>query len=437
VSFFRKGILVSGGQMTSVFLNMLAGVIFSRALGPDGMGQYELFRNTAILAATICAMGLGSANIFFLNNRKVEPVRIVTNAFKVSLTMGALLAAGLTAAFLGFPRYFGHISPVAAAWFAVGAASLLSISILRPILVARLQARRMVAVDISARLTLLVAAGALALPALFTSGYEMQPQLALGARALGNFVGYVLLLSFLRSEIHPRRPIEWKLLLNVLVYGVKLAAANIMYLLSSSVTVMLLRYFRQEDFGDVGFYTRAVAVAGMVSMIPTSLGPLLYAKFASGTGEARARQAERALRMNVCLGVIMTAGVLLFGKYVIWVLYGREFLPGSDAFVFLAPALFFIPVFGVAGNLLSGDGKALITAALLGGTLVVVATVACLTIPTMSFRGAALATLCGNAFTASATFIVASRFYGLRLAHSVLLNREDIRYVISSIRGSR
>ena len=429
MSFLRKGIIVSGGQILRVGVSMLAGILFARFLGPKGMGQYELFRSTATIVATLVAMGMGAATIYFLNNRKVPADLLVTTTAKAISVLGIVLAVVLTATFLSNRSYFGEISPVIAAAFALGVGALMAAGVLRAVLVAEMAARRMVVVDLAGVVLLLATGTALALSGLLKS------QTALLALAVGNCGSLTLVIYFLRRHIRLSLPFDWRMLGNIIVYGVKLAAASFLYVLSYNLTVLLLRWLSPEGFSEVGLYTRAVAVCSLATLMPTALGPLLLAKLAGSTGPTRARQAEMACRIYVVYGLVACAGILLLGKYVIWLLYGKAYLGAQVALLILGPAIALNPLFSVCNNLLAGDGKALLTAGILVGTVAVVASVTCLAVPHLGIRGAALGALCANAFTAVASMAVCRRLYGLKLANCFLPQKSDFRYVLSALKG--
>ena len=429
MSLLRKGILVSGGQVFSIALNMTAGILFARTLGPDGMGQFELLRSTGSLAAAFMTLGLGQANIYFLNNLKVPAETLATNTFKISVLLGSVLAGGLATAILLAPGYFGAVPLVSTVLFSLGVGVLVGVALLRPILTARLEALRMVMVDTVNPLTLLICGAGLALAGCLVAGS------GIAVLALGNISAMGLLVFYLRRDIRLRRPMDWPLFGRVVVHGVKLAASNVLYVFSSTITVMLLRYLTPERFDDVGLYTRAVAVCGMVTLVPAAIGPLLYAKWSGLQGQERTRQAEMAMRLNVAYGAAATVGVLFFGGYIIWIMYGAKFIPAEVALQFLAPALFFIPIFGVCNNMLVSDGRLLTTAWILAGTVIIVAGVTYLTVPALGIRGAALGALCGNAFTAVAGLAVCFRVFGMNPARCFVLRRSDVAYVVESLRG--
>jgi O-antigen/teichoic acid export membrane protein len=426
MSLLRKGLLVSAGQFAGIPLSMAAGVIFARLLGPERIGQYELFRNAGVLASTFLALGVGNANIYFMNNRRVDPTLVTTNSLKAGAALGAVLTVFLGTVVLGWTDYFGPVGVLTALVFALGTAFQLNTNYLRALLVARLAARPMVLVDMAARLSLLGIAGMLWLTHAVSAGA------AIMAAALSYFVSYACLLYFLRDLVRWRCRFDWKLLREVVAYGIKLAAANLLQLLASTGTVMLLKWLTQ-DFAAVGLYTRASAVCSLISVIPIALGPLLYAKWAGVTAETRTRQAEMAARMEVACTIAACLGLLVAGKYVIMLLYGQQFVAANDALLLLAPSLVFAALFDVATNVLASDGRAIVSAMVLAGTLVVVTSVTLIATPLLGIRGAALAVLLGNLFSAGASLYACRRLYGLRVRHCLVLRRSDAQYALQAL----
>ncbi len=64
VSFASKGILVVLSQFLAIGFGALGSVVLYRGLGPAGTGQFNLFRNFGIFAATAAAFGLGNASVY-------------------------------------------------------------------------------------------------------------------------------------------------------------------------------------------------------------------------------------------------------------------------------------------------------------------------------------------------------------------------------------
>jgi O-antigen/teichoic acid export membrane protein len=431
MSFLRKGITAAAGQIMAVAVGMVVGILYRRALGPDGMGQYDVFRSAAVIAATIPPLGLGNASIYFLNNRNVPHVNVVTNSVKFTLVAGAALALVLSCIVLLKPGYFGDVHFIVAALFSLGVAASMGMNILRPVFAADLAVKRMVLVDLSWRLVLLF--GGLAL---FAFGW-LRPEAAIIVLAAGQCFSWFMVLFLLRHHVKLSMTFDWKLLFALWRYGLKLAAANILFVMTSNMTILLLRSLSPEGFANVGLYTAAVAVAAFGSLVPTAMGPLMFAKWAKEMGEARTSQAERAVRMNLVYGVAATFFLFLFGKYMIWLMYGAEFLGGLPALIILAPALIFSTVFNVFNNLLAGDGRAALTAWVLLMTLIIVVAMTFALVPRMGIEGAAIAVFCGNFFNAMTTMLICRRLYRLSPLRCLVLQRGDIVYARQALLGKR
>jgi len=452
MGFLRKGILVSGGQIFAVLLNTLVNILFARTLGPNGVGQFELFRNTQLIVVTVMAMGIGNGTIYFLNNLKVSPGRIVTNTIKSTYVTGLVLITGLVTTILACRNYFPHESFLTVLIFSIGSAALLVSLVLRPVLTAQLAAKRMVAISVITPLIMLIGVGFMVVRVLvsrapihpadwrtYLHGHlhvhlsALTPSAALLFLAAGGIAACLLVLFFVRKHIDLSQPFEMKLFIDLAKIGLPLAVANLLYVASLSITVILLRYLHRGDFSSIGLYTRAVGISGMVTIVPVAIGPLLYARWAGMKGEARAKQGEMAVRLNVAYGAIACLALLKYGAFIVTLLYGARFVHAYAAIRILAPSLIFLTVFGVCDNMLASDGRAIITVCILVGTVAVIALVARLAIPLLDIRGAALAALCGNVFTATAGLIICSKFYGIRIWRCLLISPSDVRFIYNAL----
>jgi O-antigen/teichoic acid export membrane protein len=431
MSFLRKGIIVSGGQVLAAVLTLSTSVLYARVLGPGGIGQYEYLRSTAAIVMTVCCMGMNSANIYFLNNRGSSAVAIATNTVKMTVILSAACGLGLTGTLLALPASFGHVAPLVAVLFSIGVGASVGTALLRSLLVARLEARRMVVVDV-APLFLWIGGGAV----LAQIG-RLSPQAAILVLGTGFLGAFALILRYVRADVDLRRPFDWVLFRSVLAYGVGLALINVLLVLTEQLGVQILGYSHRGAFENIGLYTRAAAVCSLVRFVPIALGPLMYAKWSGAQGAERVRQVEMAARMSAAYGLLFTIGVAFFGKYVILGLYGVSFLPAQAALRLLAPASLFIVVSAVYINVLASDGRARISCYTLVGAVIVLAAVTWLTVPRYGIRGAALGMLCGNAVIAFTSSAACYRFYGIHPLRCIVLRRSDLVYVRQALRGRR
>ena len=428
MSFLRKSVLITGGQLCATVLGMAGGILYSRTLGPDGMGQFELLRHTAIVTLTFFSVGLGNANIFFLNNRGVSATAVASNTIKMAAALGLMAATALLGMLRLFPEYFGKLTFGVALCLALGVGLSVEMWALRGILIARVAARWLVAHDLLNPFVLLAAGGALAWRGCLDSGA------ALIVLSVAFCAGLSVVLLYLRGEIDVRRRFDWELCRGVLGYGVKLAAANLLLVVVGSVAVMQLRYMCPEQFAEVGLFTRAVAVCALVRLTPQALSPLLYAKWSGVQGATRARQAELAARMSTTFGVAAALVLLLLRKYMLWLLYGKSFIPAQGALAVLAVGLAFITISDICYNLLAGDGRALVSTYVLTAQLALTCGVTYAMVSRWGIVGAAAGVCCGNFFSALVGLWVCRNLYGIDPWRCLFMRRSDFAYVRAALR---
>ena len=209
MSFVRKSMLVAGGQVASLGCSVVTGVLFSRALRANGMGQYELFRNLSVLASTIGTLGVGQAAIYFLNQKRVSSEQVVTDFLRVGLIAG--VASGVILAFVlrYWSGFYGEISLIPLVVFCIAVASLILRNLLRPVLVSKLAARQMVIVDVL-QYAVQLGAGI----ALLLGGMLSTPN-GIALYGLGVIASSAILLWYLRHDIQPRLSVRWPVLVEI------------------------------------------------------------------------------------------------------------------------------------------------------------------------------------------------------------------------------
>ena len=427
MSFARKSLLVSIGQMVAIPLGVLGSVVLYRAMGPDGTGQFNLFRRVAVLVAAFAAFGCGNASIFYLRNKKIPPEQIVGTllgyAAAASIPLGLFIVAGTLLAH----DYFGNVRLWVAIVFGIGVAALLCFSLLRMVLIAQVAARQLVTTSLTPLAVMLVLGGTLALANLLTA------ERAVCLFAFSQVLTLALSLWYLRSHIRPGS-FSLELLRRLFAYGSKLYLANVLLMMGSTGTLMLLRHNSTQDFAQVGLFSTAVGISAYVNMPLRSISPLLYAKWAGGKGLSRIVQVELVARTNMAFGVLVSLGTILMGRTLIDLLYGDQFAEAQAALIYMVPATAMLSFYAIFDSLLAGAGRAGVSAWIFGITTPVTLGLTALLVPTMGFVGAAVATLLGTTATAAAGVLVSARLIGVRPLHCLLIRRSDIRYLLRALR---
>ncbi len=417
--FLRKAALASVGNIVCIFLIQIGNIALSRILGPAGIGQYRLWITASTITSTVAVMGIGTANIYFLNNVKAPKTQVVTNAFKFYLILAPITAAVIMAAIRLFPGYFGAAPLLVTASFSLGAGLGIGVILFRQILVAQFEVRRMVGIDLLQNGLLLAGWLTLAFMGRLTVSS------ALPLTLLGAIASVLCLLIFLKESIDIRCAFDWPLFFNTLKYGIKLSLAHTIFLLSAEFSYIILGYLKYGQFTPLGLYSRAATITGLILLIPSNISPLLMSQWSSVTGDPRARQVEAAVRILLVYGISISLIITVSGRYIIWLLYGKEFIGAQEALVLLAPSAAALSLFIVFGNLLNAAGRATACIWISLGTFVVLAGSSLIFIPLLGIRGAALGALCGNGFAAIASFICAWKFCDVSVMNCLIPNKTD------------
>ncbi len=428
MSFARKSLLVSLSQMGAIVLGVLSSIVLYRGMGPGGTGQFNLFRQTATFAVALATFGFGSASVYYLRNQKTPIEQVVGTLCGYAMATALPLAVAMGAAVLLFPDYFGNVPFWVSAAFAIGTASLMALALLRMVLVAQMAARRISTTNLTPTIILLVAGAILAVARRLTA------EVAIGLFAVSQLLALAQVLGYLRPHLRLRGSFSWPLFRNLFAYGSKLYVANVLLLLGSTGTMMLLRHYTLSDFSQVGLFSVAMGISSYTSTPISAISPLLYAKWSEAAGAERILQVERVARLTLAFGVAASIGAILLGRLAIWVMYGRQFMPAQAALNLMAPAAALISFYSIFDALLAGAGRAGASAWVFGITCPLSLGLTALFVPRMGFVGAAVATLVGNATAAAAGVLICRKLIGIRPWKCLVLRGSDVRHVVTALR---
>lgn len=427
MSLLRKGILTTGSSIFCAALGVVTQMILARKLMPEGMGQYQVLLNSGTLVVTFAALGIGQSNVYFLNRIKVNAVCITMNSLYWWFISSLGLIIALFIIVKTFVSYFGYLPSFAILGFAIGASAILLVSLLRPILVAGLRMKEAVAVSTALPVVYMVLV-------IFLAVFErLQVATAIITIAAGHIISMLILLWCLRKNIDLKYSFDFSVFRKTLSHGLKLFTSNITLIASGSVGLLLLRYIMIEDFSQVGYFGRAVAICGLTRLITSSVTPMLYAKWSSVSSAERVAQVERALRMQVALGIMIVLVILLFGRIIVTVLYGKVFLPAVTPMSILIVGSVFNSMTNIYSNLLAGDGKPLLNALVFGISIPFIVLIMLILVPGFGIVGAAWAHTISSLIGLSLAVVITSRMYGVKLRSSLLLNYSDITYIKNAL----
>ncbi len=422
MSFLRKAILVNSSAMACLFLAVIQSAVLSRWLGPNGIGQYTVILSALMLAPTLACMGIPQAYLYFSHHDRPRRIEYLMNALWAMLVLGA--AGGILLAFIlvAYPGYFGPLQGYLPLAVVLYLPVVLASYVGKNDLLVEIEARRISLLEVMANLGDL---GAVVV--LYAIGWLTIESAILAFMAMATirwmFAGYWIRHRMDRSV----RP-DLKTCRKLTGMGIRQNWIELMVMLNAQLNILLLNY-AGGDFASVGYFSRGQRIALLVFLVCRSVMPMLFSKWASLSEEKLTADIEKTLRFAGTIVLVLTAGVLLTGKWLVMILYGRDFLPAVRPMLILLPGSIMYMLSYTLMQLLNSRGKPdLSTRALVVSGLVNVGLCLAL-IPSVGMDGAAAASSVSNIALLLILVRIVRKRYPIRIGHCWFMNRGDWRKV--------
>jgi O-antigen/teichoic acid export membrane protein len=431
VSLINKGYILIAGTILTAILGMVQGIIIARFLGPAGMGQYQMPTSLGLVIATVLMFGIGLANVYFLNFHKCDPKKILTNSLVCGSVLGLIAAAIMYYFFSYQHQYTGAVSGATKIIFAMGIGLMVLVNIVKQILIAKMKIFIYSLVNVTSGLSMLLLLAAL------IAFRHLNVEMALIAASVCQLIAFGVVAYGLREDISFNMWADFGLMWRTFKYGLHLYAVNLLLTLDTNIGLLCIGFLMPGAFSDIGYFSRAMAICGLMRLLPTSLTNLLYSHWCSVQGEARTQQVEKMVRVNLLVGSVIFLGILLGGQYLIVIIYGRAFLPALLPLQILALQQLMWMISKVFQAFFAGAGRPSLTSINVGIANVISIFSLFALIPPLGITGAAIALTVGQAVYLGMNFFQARRFFGLKISHAVSLQFDDLRFVAHSLCNKR
>jgi len=424
----RKGLLTTAASGISAAVQMLNGILVARGLGVNGLGHFRTASDFTILAGTVAGLGVGTASIFLINNRRM-PARQVTGALLwLGLTWCPVYCWLLAQIFYMRQDYFGVLEPFVVWCLAASSALLIGTNFVRPVLIAQLRARDYASVDF------VTALGQLSVTLVLLATHRLSVQTALLTPLAASLAGMAIVFWHLRSDLTLRVAAFWATLRDLLVYGVQMATRTIAYVALTTAPALMLPRMLPQGFEAVGLYRAATGVCGLVGLIGMAATPLLYSSLsAQSEDEQRARQVELTTRLYTLMGGGIAILLILFDRLTLKYLYSEAFTSASPLLRYLAIGTAIQMVANAMQNLFPAVGRPMLSAAMFAATLVLNVGLNLLLIPRWQVEGAAVAMMISAAVFLVMSTYMSVRVCGIRLSQCFIPRRDDVMRVLRAI----
>ena len=356
MNFSQSTVFSIAASFGLLFINLFINIIESRVLGPQEIGRFQVYITTQTFAATICALGIGQACIYYINALKVNERSVLSTSIKFSLLLSFLAGVAVFLIILFTRGYFGNDSILCVGLFSLGTSATIINNIFIPVLLTRMEVVKNQTVKYSTRVITLVAL----LTALLI-GKKLSVGFVIALSGFTSLFATILLYSYFHERFSLRDKMDFPLLRKILLWGIKLSGNNIASITLTSIPIYFLTWFSLGNgVLNVGYYSRANSLLVIGTVIASSIGPLLYSKWSGTSEEDLVNQVRRLSMLYIMINVAIIIGLVLFAPILIRILYGKDYLASISILQVLAFTLIGNGVKEICYGILSSRGAPLL-----------------------------------------------------------------------------
>lgn len=335
-------------RVVQLALTLITSVLIARALGPEGRGLFAVASAVTGILVQIANLGLHSANTYFVARSNGEVAgKMGGNAILVALLCVPFCIL-VWAVFSGM----GEKAPLEGAMLLLALAAV-PVSLLymqfQNIVLGMQEVRAVNKVEISVSLLALIL-----LATMFISGTEKATWFY-AVVAFTQVLGVGYLIKWLFSYHNKKLSVSISLLKESLGYGFKAYISTMFSFLVFRADTLMVNHFRGVE--ETGQYAIAMSLINMMYILPTVAATLVFAKMC-GMSDFRERVRLGAKYGWAIFGImlVMVIVVVPLSKFIVVILFGREYLESVVAFLCLLPGLLAMSGEIVVRKALTSDG---------------------------------------------------------------------------------
>lgn len=416
-------------QIPNYILGITAGIFLTRQLGPEGKGVYTLMLTNIQLLVMFLGLNLPGALQFFMANKNIQPERLIGLALLLLLVGSGIV---FTTLFLlpGFGENF-FAQGYDTFFFRIYLFASFFITNFNALITGFLQGghrfrevNRMSLINSMLNFVLFVSL-------YYASHYKL---IEAGLPTVFILTFFVLIVNTTGLLFYFRKKLNLKLELTFSANDLKplfkfLVPAYISVLVNFfnyRITIWLVNYYEGSE--GLGYFSLALNFAQMMLMVTLAINTVLFPYFASKTDwESALKDFAFALKINMCLMIGATIGLVLFSPFLIPIFYGEVFTPSIEPVRILAIGTFFCSQAQVFGHFLGARNKNWVNTIVYSVALLCVAVLGIFLLPIYHINGAAIASGISYVvmFTIFCIFMVVK--YKVSLLSLFIITKSDIQ----------
>jgi len=398
----NTGIIIAGDVIFRI-ISLIVTIYLARYLGTDGFGKYNFVFAYLAFFGVITNLGFQTILVREMSRDPSIAPKLIGNAYIIRLIL-TVFAVVLSVVIISFMSYPADTT----AYIYIATFTVLFISF-SDFYATIFQANLRMEYRIIAKLVFKFLSAGLILWIIFVlQGTLTQIILAL---VFSEMVKTLLSYIFSRKFVRPQFEIDFGLWKYLFKEALPLALTSIIWTIYHHIDVVMLSMMQGD--APVGIYSAAYNLSGPLSLIPSalmvSLFPIMSASFKTSE-ERLIKSYKLAIRYLLIIMLPIAVGTTIIADKIIFLIYRAEFVGSATALQILIWALVFTSASSVLTNLLVSIGKQKLYTASMAICAVVNVALNFILIPTLSYNGAAIATVATNIVFFLSNFYFVSKY---------------------------
>jgi O-antigen/teichoic acid export membrane protein len=414
----RKGVLVNLIQLVQVAALVGITILVTRVTGAHGRGIYTLASSVALLAATITALGISWAGIYYIGKRLFPLADVASTLLTVSLAAAAVAMVGAAAAYLLFEHNYFHEVSLTEALLMLALTAFFQLSTTTASILLGMNRPLHYAAT-----TMIQVVVALVIQVILAVAGSLTASSALAALTVGAAAstGYGLVL--VGREVPLRLGLDSTILRSFFSFGIRGYAANLMMLLSYRLDSLIVNGLRGVT--SLGYYSVATAMAETLTYGAVGFALVLFPQVSSVERKEADRITPVVCRNAIFLTLIGALGMFLVSRQLILLVFGSGMMPALNPLWLLLPGIVSLAAARVISSYLSGIGKPIYTTYIAAGAVLLTIVLDVLLIPPYGISGAAIASSVVYTCTAVASVWIFKLESGAGLMETLVVRPDD------------
>ena len=429
VSFSGGVASILATQTILILFQAANGVITARLLGPKGKGLYAMCLLIASIVYLLATFNLQAALTYFAGRRQYSQSSLFSFACLATLFVSLLPAAALfliphSKLCIIFPGLSSGLWKTICLLFPfIIFTNLASGLLLGWLMIKAMNILKMVqsALCLFITMTLLIY-------------IQRTAQVAICSYIISLIISTVYIVNYLRRRnISLTKNIDVGMVGCSIIYGAKGFTGSLFQFFNYRFDVFLVNYFL--DPVQVGLYTVAVSLGELLWHLPNSIASMLFSKVAGEKGSYATEKVELIFRLTWLLVALAIIALLLSGKELITILFGKDFSGAYSALAWLLPGIFFLSMSKVMTGYFNGNGAPQYGSYSSVISFAVTLAADIFLIPRYGIKGAAIASSLSYICASAVVFIFFIRKTDASFPSLLSLRCSDIRMVIGKARS--